>query len=228
MTRDYKVNSEQTIETINQLLDDGIEKIAAMIRHSDRHYATEPVMEPFMGLNENGKGYAYDMGTQLRSTHPPKLYSSLMARCVETAYLIDKGFTKQHGITPDHNSMDADLFAFYIKDFVKAISHVTKTGTHPFIRSWFNQELPEGVMVDPVQTTDRITGFMLKTLTSLEKNQVAICVSHDWNVFPIKEFKLNLPHEEYGDIGYLDGVVFFEKNGKPYLTSYQAKEPVPL
>lgn len=228
MTRNYTVNSEQTINIINQLLDDGVKKIAAMIRHSDRFYATEPVMEPFMGLNENGKTYAYDMGTQLRLEYPPKLCSSLMARCVETAYLIDKGFTKQHGISPGHNCMDADLFAFYIKDFVKAISHVTRTGTHPFLRSWFNKELGQDVMQDPLETTDRIIGFMLKTLNQLEENQVAICVSHDWNVFPIKEFKLNLPHEEYGDIGYLDGVIFFEKNGKHYLTSYQAKEPVQL
>ncbi len=228
MTRDYKVNTAQTIETINALLDDGVQKIGAMIRHSDRFYSDEAIMEPFMGLTNKGKGYAYDFGTQLRVQHPPKLYSSLMARCVETAYLIDKGFTKQHGINLDHNCMEHTLFAFYINDWVKALRHVSKTGTHPFLRSWFNRELDDDIMQNPIDTTNRMVDFMVEKVSQLENNQVAICVSHDWNIFPIKEFKLGLTHEEYGDVGYLDGVVFFEKDNQFFITSYQAKEPIPL
>ncbi len=228
MSRNYQVNTQQTLDTINQLLDEGVQKISAIIRHSDRTYSDDPVMEPFQGLTENGKGYAYDFGTQLRADHPPKLYSSLMGRCVETAYLIDKGFTKQHAIAPEHNCMDHTLFAYYIKDFVKALGIVSKIGTHPFLRAWFNKELDEGIMQDPIETTDRICQFMIEKTRQLENSKVGICVSHDWNIFPLKEFKLGLPHEDYGDIGYLDGAVFFEKDNQFFITSYQAKEPVLL
>lgn len=228
MTRNYQVNSRQTIDTINRLLDDGIKKIGAIIRHSDRFYSEDPVMEPFMGLTENGKGYSYDFGKQMRAGHPPKLYSSFMGRCVETSYLIDKGFSAEHGITPEHNTMDHLLFAFYIKDFPKALGIVAKIGTHAFLRKWFNRELEENIMQDPETATQRMCEFMVEKTTQLENGQVAICTSHDWNIFPLKEFKLGLPHEEYGDIGYLDGVVFFEKNGQFFATSYQAQTPVPL
>jgi hypothetical protein len=68
---------------------------------------------------------------------------------------------------------------------------------------------------------------MTERVNDLADNEIAICVSHDWNIFPLKEFALGLTHEESGDIGYLDGVVFFENDGQMYITSYQA-EPRPV
>jgi broad specificity phosphatase PhoE len=228
MKPDYQVNTTQTLETINNLLDDGIKKISAIIRHSDRFYSTDPQMEPFMGLTDEGKGFAYDFGTQLRVETTPKLYSSFMGRCVETAYLIDKGFTKQHGIAPEHNSMDQSLFVFYIKDFIKALGHVAKTGPHDFLRAWFDQKLDDGIMKSPKETSDRMIQFMKEKTSQLKNNQVGFCVSHDWNIYLLKELILGLPHEEYGDVGYLDGLVFFEKDNQFYITSHQAKEPVKI
>lgn len=228
MTRKYPVNTTQTIDTINRLHDAGVKKIGAIIRHSDRNYSKDPIMEPFMGLTENGKGYAYDFGRQLRAEHPPKLYSSLMGRCVETAYLIDKGFSAANGTTPEHNTLDHLLFAFYIKDWAKALKIVAKEGTHTFLRKWFDGELEDGIMQNARTATNRISEFMVEKTSMLENGQVAICASHDWNIFPIKEFKLGLPHETYGDIGYLDSVVFFEKDNRFFVTSYQAEQPVPL
>jgi hypothetical protein len=56
---------------------------------------------------------------------------------------------------------------------------------------------------------------------------MAVSITHDWNLYPLKEFKLGLRHEECGDVGYLEGIVCFEKNGCFYMTHHQAK-PVQL
>jgi hypothetical protein len=82
-------------------------------------------------------------------------------------------------------------------------------------------------MENPATTTAALVRFMTERVNGLADNEVAICVSHDWNIFPLKEFTLGLPHEEAGDIGYLDGVVFFETDGQMYITSYQT-DPRPV
>jgi len=228
MTRNYEVNTDQTLDTVNQLLDEGITKICALIRHSDRFYSTEPGMEPFMGLTDNGKKYAYDFGTRLRSAFPPKLYSSLMGRCVETAYLIDKGFAACHGSNLEHNRMDKTLFAFYIKDFEKAVRMFRSMNANTFLREWFDGKLDDTIMQDPQETVDTLVRFIDEQVRSLDGQQIGICVSHDWNIYPIKEFKMGLSLETSGSVGYLDGVVFFEKNGTTYLTSHQMDTPIPL
>jgi len=68
---------------------------------------------------------------------------------------------------------------------------------------------------------------MIEQIKNLKENQIALCISHDWSIFPIKEFKMNLKHETSGDIGYLDGLIFFEKESKYYITNYQS-DPILL
>ncbi|HKJ97724.1 MAG TPA: histidine phosphatase family protein [Desulfotignum sp.] len=222
MNREYPVRSDQTITVIQQLLHQGITKIAAIIRHSARFYSTAPGTEPFIGLTPAGMEYALEMGQNLMPSPLPRLYSSPFGRCIETAYLIDKGFTRRHGIHILHNQPQKMLAPFYIKDIEKALNLLKEQGTHTYIRNWFNDKLDDAVMESPETTTAALTRFMLDCIEDLDDNEIAVCVSHDWNIFPLKEFALNLPHEEAGDIGYLDGVVFFEQDNKAYITSFQA------
>lgn len=222
MNRIYEVKSDQTLTVIQQLLNQNITKIAAIIRHSERFYGTTPSSEPFMGLTLAGMEYAVEMGQNFPSSPLPRLYSSPFGRCIETAYLIDKGFTRQHGRAIPHNQPEKQLAPFYIKDIKKALNLLKEQGTYTYIRNWFDSRLDDTVMESPATTTDALTRFMTKKVNGLADNEIAICVSHDWNIFPLKEFALGLPHEEAGDIGYLDGVVFFENNGRIYITSYQA------
>ena len=227
MYREYPVRSDQTLTVIRQLLNQNITKIAAIIRHSARFYGTAPRSEAFMGLTPEGMEYALEMGRSLPSAPLPRLYSSPFGRCIETAYLIDKGFTRQHGIDLAHNLPQEKLAPFYIKDIEKALNLLKEQGTHTYIRNWFDNRLDETVMESPATTTNALTRFMTERVNHLADNEVAICVSHDWNIFPLKEFALGLTHEEAGDIGYLDGVVFFENNGRMYITSYQT-DPRPV
>ena len=227
MNREYPVRSDQTLTVIRQLLNQNITKIAAIIRHSARFYGTAPRSEAFMGLTPEGMEYALEMGRSLPPAPLPRLYSSPFGRCIETAYLIDKGFTRQHGIDLPHNLPQEKLAPFYIKDIEKALNLLKEQGTHTYIRNWFDNRLDEAVMESPATTTTALTRFMTERVNHLADNEVAICVSHDWNIFPLKEFALGLTHEEAGDIGYLDGVVFFENNGRMCITSYQT-DPRPV
>jgi broad specificity phosphatase PhoE len=227
MNREYPVRSDQTLTVIQQLRHRDITKIAAIVRHSERFYGTTPSSEPFMGLTPAGMEYAVEMGQNFPAAPLPRLYSSPFGRCIETAYLIDKGFTRQHGIGLPHNQPREQLAPFYIKDIKKALNLLKELGTRIYIRNWFDNRLDETVMENPATTTASLIRFMTERVNDLADNEIAICVSHDWNIFPLKEFALGLTHEEAGDIGYLDGVVFFENDGQMYITSYQA-EPRPV
>jgi broad specificity phosphatase PhoE len=227
MNREYPLRSDQTLTVIQQLLNRDITKIAAIIRHSARFYGTAPHTEAFLGLTPDGMKFAVEMGQNLSVSPLPRLYSSPFGRCIETAYLIDKGFTRQHGVHLAHNQPRELLAPFYIKDIEKALNLLKEQGTHTYIRNWFDNRLDEAVMENPKKTSAILSRFMLDCVQDLADNEIALCVSHDWNIFPLKEFAMGLTHEEAGDIGYLDGVVFFENNGQTFITSYQT-DPQPV
>ncbi len=219
----YQVRTKQTIDTINGLMDNGIKKIGVLIRHSERCFSENADLEPFMGLTEKGKDLAVDFGINLRSDIQPKLYSSFLGRCVETAFLIDKGFTKKNNQNIDHNCMDAMLSPFYVKDIEKAVPLIEKNGNDHFLRNWFDGRIDEDVMENPKKTSDILNDLMKTKIKNLKNNQMAICVSHDWNIYPLKEFSMDLKLEASGEVGYLDGLVFFEKENQYYITNYQSK-----
>ena len=223
MTLKYELRTKQTIDTINHLLDNRIKKISVIIRHSDRLFSENARLEPFMGLTDEGKEFAVDFGGSLRSTLMPKLCSSFLGRCVETAFLIDKGFTKKNNQTIDHNCMNDMLSPFYVKDIEKAVPIIVKQGNEIFLRNWFDNNIDESIMENPEKTSDILSEFMVEQIKNLKENQIAICVSHDWNIYPLKEFKLGLKHETAGEVGYLDGIIFFEKENQYYITNYQTK-----
>jgi hypothetical protein len=223
----HEVRARQTVETITELLENGIKKMSVIIRHSDRHFPEEARMEPFMGLTEAGKSFALELGKSLPEKSVPKLFSSTLGRCIETAYLIDKGYTQQYKTPVDHTITSDHLAPFYIKDIEKAIHLVMDQGSDLFIRNWFDNKIDTEVMEHPEKTSTILSKFMTDRLIQLNDNEIAVCVSHDWNIFPLKEFKLGLPHETKGDVGYLDGVVFYEDGGRHFATSFQC-DPQPI
>jgi len=227
MTLKHEVRTKNTIDTMNHLLDKGIKKLGIMIRHSDRFFSKVPGLEPFMGLTDGGKNFAFDFGRNLRPGLMPKLTSSFMGRCIETAYLIDKGYTEQNKKKLEHNIIDTMLSPFYVKDLDKVIPQIKKMGSDVFLQNWLDNYFDESIMENPEKTSDLLSKFMIDQIKNISENQVSICVSHDWNIYPLKEFKLGLPIATSGDVGYLDGVLFFEKDNQYYITSYQS-DPVLL
>ncbi|MBF0390652.1 MAG: histidine phosphatase family protein [Desulfamplus sp.] len=225
MRPEEKIRHQETIENIGKVIKSGAEKISVIMRHSDRFFHTDSSMEPFMGLTEKGKEFAMLLGTRLPKNPKPRLFSSPFGRCIETAYLIDKGYIKAHATFFDsHNIQAVELSPFYITDIHKAIALVNELGSVKFLRRWFDHEISDSIMQNPKIAADTIADFMVKQMNSCQKGEIALCVSHDWNLFPLKEYKLGLAHEEYGTVGYLESVIIFEKEGKNYIVNYQ-KEP---
>ena len=217
-----KMRHQETLNLINQLKDDGVEKMAVIMRHSHRYFGEDSAKEPFLGLTEEGKAHAFELGTWLPLTLQPRFFSSFFGRCIETAFVMDKGYIKAHGIFCDHNILANELAPFYVKDLTRAVDMMSEVGTPAFLRSWFNFEIDDTIMCNPEQTADTISDFLVSRLNALSSGEMAICVSHDWNLFPLKEFKLGLTHEDYGTVGFMEGVIVFEKEGEHYMTNYQS------
>ncbi len=222
-----KMRDKETLNTIVKLINEGIDKFAVIMRHSDRYFSTKASMEPFMGLTEKGKDYALSLGEALPLKPWPKFFSSYFGRCIETACIIDKGYSKRYGRFNGHNVLNADLSPFYIKNIENALKMVNETGSPEFLRRWFNREISEKTMENPEKTADTIADFLKIRLKELKRGEIAICVSHDWNLFPLKEYKLGLKHEDFGAVGFLESIIVFEDKGNYYITNYQ-KEPVIL
>jgi hypothetical protein len=227
MTRTYNLNSAQTLEQITQLFNDGITNISVMIRHSERHFSDVSGSEPFMGLTDKGKDYAYEFGTQMPQTPTPTLVSSFFGRCIETAYLIDKGFTRKYNTPLAHTDLETLLSPFYITDPDAAIPLLLDMGSDTFLRQWFDKKIDKQIMACPEATTQTLCRLMIDQIKTQSGPGLTICVSHDWNIYPIREFKLNIPHETSDDVGYLDAMIFYRKDDQYYLTS-RLSDPVLL
>ncbi len=224
MTRQYRMQGRDTLEIIDSLVETGIEKLAVLIRHSERHFHEKGTMEPFMGLTDSGKDHAMDFGAALREDFKLTLFSSPFCRCIETAYLLDKGFFVKNGVCSSHPVLSAELSPFYVRDIEKTIEMVTRLRNDAFLRSWFAGEISADIILDPEETCSRIVGFMASQLETLKKNEMAVLVSHDWNIFPVREFKMGMTHEAWGPVGYLDSLILYKKAGRHYLTSRLKKE----
>ena len=227
MAPKYEINSGETLEMLKNISAGSIDSICVLIRHSERNFHENAAMEPFMGLTENGKAAAADLGAHLPANVEPAIFSSHFGRCIETAYLIDKGFSRQTGRFVSHPVISPNLSPFYIRHIEKAIRMVEEMTPDLFLRAWFNREIPDTVMEDPQQAALRIASFLKERLDGQKRSRpsLSFCITHDWNIFPVKEYIMELSHEKSGPVGYLDAVFLFRENSRYFITSRQ-KEPV--
>ncbi len=218
----YEMKQETTLETIQKIIKTiKPDKLSLIIRHSERYFHEDSAKEPFMELTENGKNQAVKLGLSLAEKPSPKFFTSPIGRCIETAYLIDKGHFQKYGKVNNNATICPDLAPFYIQDIKQAISMVQDKGTDVFLRSWFDNKISEDIMLNPETASKKIVLFMKKELAQIKKNEMGIFVSHDWNIFPVKEFFLGLRHETNGAVGYLESVFLFEKDNNFYLANHQ-------
>ncbi len=191
--------------------------VVAILRHSARYYPETPDQEVFMTLTEEGKEFAKVFGQNLAQEMKPQLYSSCITRCMETAYLIGMGYAESYQQFPAPAMVVTELTPFYLNDIPAAIGRQEKVGHDPYLRMWFNEELPVNEIAAPQECATAIVRAMEEKLSSLQPKEVGLAISHDWNIFPVKEFFLAQTHEEYGHIGYLEAVVLFRENGRLFL-----------
>lgn len=213
---------DQTLASIHQLHQQGIKKIGVIIRHSERHYDNDyPDREPFMPLTEHGKDLSFRFGEKL----PPQIFirtfSSFIGRCIETAYLIDKGYMINGGKTRS-NMVELFLSPFYAKNPVEILKAFLKSGNSQFIRAWMNGDFSSEVIADPTDSAKKMVGFAKEQLLQSVDNHIDIHITHDWNLYLIKEIFLGLKHEEVGKIEFLEGVVLYKQGDELFISNHQA------
>ncbi len=214
----------ETAKIINDLHRDGITKYVMLMRHSERSIGTAET-DLLMELTEEGKQAAYEFGQALRSDSLIRFFSSFVHRCVETSALIEKGYLSGAGKTTSNTVIDP-LYAFFINDLLKANQmryDLFDKGDWPrFFRNWFDGKYSTDIIEDAAQAAQTL----LNTLLELLQDPLAygnICISHDINLFLIKEYYLGLRPEDNEFIQFLEGVIIYKQNGGYYITNHQTE-----
>lgn len=214
---------EATAGVVARLRNAGVTRQVLVMRHSARHYSGDPRMEPFMGLTDAGKHAALALGRTLGHALPVTPCSSYIGRCIETAYLLQRGT----GCPADRfNTLCEALAPFYVRDFERTIPLILEHDLSGFIRRWMDGEFPEAIMAPAFNAASVMLRFADGLLAGSAPG-LTTAVSHDWNLFALKEFALKLPHERFGNIGYLEGVVLFRDGGRLMAANHQT-DPVPV
>lgn len=204
----YGENTRQLVETF---LDNDPKPGLVVVRHSARHYDTDnPINEPFMGLTEEGKQLSYRWGNELAPGRRINFFSSFIGRCIETAYLIDKGYVAAGGTTR-HNTIEMTLSPFYVKDALRLFENHLKGSD--FLSAWFNREVPPDIIDPPDIVATTMQKFWEKRFAENNgTDRLDICVTHDWNLYVLQWYFLGVPSEKREKVEYLDGMIVFKDN----------------
>lgn len=215
------------ISVVRDLNKQGVDRMALILRHSARHYDEDIHMEPFMCLTPKGRAMALSMGASFPENFSVEFSSSYIGRCIETAYLLDKGFVaKTGGLTRDNRVAD-HLAPFYVNDIRKTVNLVMEQEVLTFIRNWMDGVIGDTILMNARDAARHMLRYMAGGVRECEKNTLQVSVTHDWNMYLIKEYGLGLAHESFGKIDYLEGVVVFTRDNRVYIANHQ-KEPVLL
>jgi len=213
----------QTLKVIHDLQQDGIKNFVVVTRHSERHYDTAE-NDMVMGLTEEGKQTSFEFGKALPSNSSIRLFSSRVNRCVETSDFIEKGCLSRGGKAQTNTVMN-DLAPFFVKDISKIMPMVydlVYAGDYlKFFRDWFDGKIPADLIDDASQSAQILLNSLLDLLHNSSDFASSICVTHDWHLVLLKEHYLGQRAEEYGNIDYLEGVIFYQWNDSHYIINHQ-------
>lgn len=213
----------KTLEIIRQLKADGVRKISVLMRHSARHYDEEHAeREPLMWLTEEGKTFAYTFGKHIPEAPLVRFYSSMLGRCIETAYQADKGYTAMGGKT-ESNVIAIELAPSFVKAPIEVFKMHREIGTTRLFREWFAGNLPEDLVGPSQDVADLMIGGLTRLLRQGPESHIDFAVSHDWNLFMIKHHLLDLDFEKIIHVEYLEGIVLFVKDNAIYITNHESE-----
>jgi len=192
----------------------GVTRGMIVLRHAARHYDSDnPLNEPFMGLTEEGKNMAFDWGRRFPINTCLNFFSSNIGRCIETAYLIDKGYAAAGGRTRT-NVIESTLSPFYVRDVRRLFE--TYFNESDFFPQWFAGDIPSDVISPPEKIARTQRSFWEQRLEDESQSVEGwdIGVTHDWNLYVLRYCFLGLPYEVQKKVDYMDGVIVYrEKAG---------------
>ncbi len=217
MKPENSVYGSATAQLVNHLCQSKVRRKLIIMRHSARHYDLDnPVREPFLGLTPQGKDLSCQWGRQLPTGLHLHFFSSFISRCIETTYLIDKGYVAGGGTT-EHTVIENSLAPYYVRDAVRLLENHLRGSD--FYADWFGGQIPAEIIDHPRDVAKRMRQFWDKRLSRPEDktDSLDICVTHDWNVYVILEAFFGLDPEAYGKVEYLDGAAVFQDRGQCYI-----------
>jgi broad specificity phosphatase PhoE len=212
----------QTMKLIKDLHQQGISRIGVIMRHSVRERITSVENVLSIRITEQGKKAAYRFGERLPSGSAIRLFSSPVGRCQETAACIAEGYREQGGETKALQVFEY-LGPFYITDHDIMFRITAEMGIPQFLRQWFKGLVAPKVMAPALQAAETLLDTMLQPFREDPKELRALYISHDWNIFLLKEHYLGLPHEEFGEVHFLEGMVLYESEGAYYLAHHHGE-----
>lgn len=211
---------ETTLELVEQLTNEGVDHIVLLMRHSAREYAPgkHDLLNP---LTDEGRDFARELGKRLPKGLVLRGYTSPAERCVETAGLIMSGHEAAGGQILRNRVVEA-LGVFYVLDQIKMFMAMRDAGgIVNFLQRWFDGGIARDILM-PAHLAARLVGGVAKEkLSQTGKDpQLDLLVSHDFTLYTIKDQLLKQGTNRYPDVHYLDGVAFFNREGKTFIQSH--------
>lgn len=211
---------ETTLELVEQLTSEGVDHIVLLMRHSAREYAPgkHDLLNP---LTDEGRDFAREIGKRLPKDLVVRGYTSPAERCVETAGLIMSGHEAVGGQILRNRIVEA-LGVFYVLDQTKMFMAMRDAGgIVSFLQRWFDGGIARDILM-PADLAARLVGGVAKEKLSQagDHPQLDLLVSHDFTLYTIKDQLLKQGTQRYPDVHYLDGIAFFNRDGKAFIQSH--------
>ncbi len=114
------------------------------------------------------------------------------------------------------------LGVFYVLDQMKMFMSMRDAGgIVSFLQTWFDGGVAPDILM-PSDIAARLIGRMAreKLAQSGDKPQLDLLVSHDFTLYTIKDRLLKQDTKRYPDVHYLDGVAFFNRDGRTFIQSH--------
>jgi len=204
---------DTTRALIEAVFAEGVDHVAAMVRHSAREF--EPGRHDLLNpLTDEGRELAHAFGASLPKDLLVRGYSSPAERCVETIQLVLQGYGDGGGRVTRHRPIEA-LGVFYVLDQMKMYRAMTAaTGQIPFLESWFANDVEADVMM-PANLAAKLVSRVVaaKLATPIRVPQLDVCVSHDMSLYLVRDRLLGQQVATAGAVDFLDGVVFYQQHG---------------
>ena len=211
---------ETTLQLINELVKEGAEHIVLLMRHSAREY--EPGRHDLLNpLTDEGRELARRLGGAIPKSLNLRGYSSPAERCVETATLIMHAHQEVGG-SATRNRVVEGLGVFYVLDQMKMFMAMQEAGSMiNFQKNWFSENVTPDILMPARASAEIIARLALEKLKEKpERPQLELLVSHDFTIYLLKDQLLGQDSSRFPDVIYLDGLAFFERDGKTFIQSH--------
>ncbi|HIG41684.1 MAG: histidine phosphatase family protein [bacterium] len=214
------IYGDATIELVEQVFSDDVEHCVLLMRHSAREFAPgkHDLLNP---LTDEGRELSTRLGQALPKQLMLRGYSSPAQRCIETADLILTGHDSKGGHFSRNRTVEA-LGVFYVLDQMKMYMAMREAdGLVPFLERWFNNDVAADVMIPADYAAKLVARVSVEKLKSpLRKPQLDILVSHDMTIYTLRDRLLGQQAAKVGDVEFLDGLIFYKKNGSYLIQSH--------